>query len=212
MNKASAFALLCAFPLVAQITGRLSGKVEDATGAAIPGASIELFLPDNKAAVYNSQTSAEGYFNFIGLRAGRYDLSVQAPGFQSYLAKHIDIDPGRELTLATIKMKVGAVAETINVVAQAVGVQTANAEISTTVTIDRIRNLPVLDQQVIALIQTQAGVSILRGPTTINGLRTFLPDRPSLDQVAEFTIITSNANTLGGGVLVDDHDYSFGEQ
>ncbi len=224
MKKAIAFALFCAFPLLAQSTGRLSGKVEDITGAAIPGASVDLTLPGNKTPVYSSKTSAEGFYSFIGLRAGRYDLKVQAPGFQDYVAGAIDVDPGRELTLTAIKMTVAGMIESIDVVAQSTGVQTANAEISTTVTMHQILNLPVLDRQVIALIQTQAGVSHSRGFTAINGLRTstanvtldginiqdnffrrnsldFLPNRPSIDQVAEFTIVTSNANTtVGGGV------------
>jgi hypothetical protein len=224
MKKASAFALLCAIPLLGQNTGRLSGKVEDITGSAIPEASVDIALPGSITPIYSARTSAAGYYNFIGLRAGQYDLNVQAPGFQNYGARRIDIDPGRELTLSAIKMTISGVAESINVVAEAPGVQTGNAEISNTVTMEQIRSLPVLDRQVLALIQTQAGVSFSRGPTAINGLRTstssvtldginiqdnfarrtgldFVANRPSVDQVVEFTIITSNANaTVGGGV------------
>src|SRR4051794_1593622 len=125
MTRAIAFALFCAFPLVARNTGRLSGKIEDSSGAAIPGASVDLSLPGNKAAAYTAQTSAEGYYNFIGLRPGQCDLSVQAAGFQSYAARQIEIYPGRELALAVIQLTVGAVAETVDVTAQALGVQTA---------------------------------------------------------------------------------------
>ena len=63
MKRAIAFALLCTLPLLAQSTGRLSGKVEDATGASIPGASVEPSLPGHKTSVYNSKASSEDYYS-----------------------------------------------------------------------------------------------------------------------------------------------------
>ncbi|MEO8132296.1 MAG: carboxypeptidase-like regulatory domain-containing protein, partial [Bryobacteraceae bacterium] len=163
MKKAIAFTLFFVLPLSAQSTGRLSGKVEDSTGASIPGASVDLSLPASTAPVYNSTTSAEGYYSLIGLRPGRYDLTVQAPGFQNYVTKGIEVNPGRELTLTAIQLTLAGVVESIDILMQPTGVQTANAEVSATVSMRQIRNLPVLDRQVISLIQTQAGVSLSRG-------------------------------------------------
>lgn len=218
------FLLCCVSSVWAQNTGRLSGKVEDPGGASVPSASVELRLPESSAAVYSTATSEEGYFSFTGVQPGLYELTVTATGFQRHLTHQIKIDPARELAIPAIRLEIGSVVETVDVTASPAVVQTANAEVSTTVTAEQLRNIPTLDRQMITLVRTQAGVTNMRGPTVINGLRTstaavtidgvdiqdnflrsnsldFLPNRPTIDQVAEFTITTSNANaTVGGGV------------
>ena len=102
--------------------------------------------------------------------------------------------------------------------------QTGNAEISSTVSTEQVRRLPVLDRDPLSLIQTQAGVTFNgRANTVINGQRTsyanvtidginiqdnfirdnaldYLPNMLLLDEVAEMTVSTSNTNaTVGGG-------------
>ncbi len=100
--------------------------------------------------------------------------------------------------------------------------QTSNAEVSTTISNEQVRRLPLLNRSPLALITSQAGVSNGRGNTVINGQRTsysnvtldginiqdnfiranaldFLPNLLLLDQVAEFTISTSNTNATAGG-------------
>jgi hypothetical protein len=206
----------------AQNTGRIAGKVEDPAGASIPNAAISLSLPGVGDPAFTTTTSEEGYFSFIGIPPATYDLGIRSPGFQNQVLREVKVDPGRELSLPIIHLAIGAVAESIDVVAQATGVQTLNAEIASTVTSSQIQDLPVLDRQMITLVKTQAGVSDSRGPTTINGLRTsavnvtvdginvqdnffrrngldFLPNRPTTDQIAEFTLTTSNQNTTVGG-------------
>ncbi|MBM3728304.1 MAG: hypothetical protein FJW40_23125 [Acidobacteria bacterium] len=215
---------LAAGTLAAQNLGRFTGRVEDPAGAAVPGAAVGLSLPRSQAKLYVTQTSEQGYFALTGIQAGEYDVHIQSPGFQNKLISNLKIDPGRELSIPRIALEIGAVTETVNVTADAATVQTANAEVATTVTAGQVRNLPALDRQVINLIKTQPGVNTGRGPTSINGLRTstanvtldginiqdnyfrrnsldFMPNRPTVDQMAEFTITTSNsAATVGGGV------------
>ncbi|MFN0165996.1 MAG: TonB-dependent receptor domain-containing protein [Bryobacteraceae bacterium] len=209
----------------AQNTGRLSGKVEDPANAPVPNAEIQVSLPGSEKAVFSTATSSEGFFHLIGIPAGEYDLTIGAGGFRNYHARALKVDPGRELTLPVIRLELGSVVEAIEVSAQSAPVQTSNAEIATTVSSQQVLNLPTLNRQMITLIQTQAGVSDGRGPTSINGLRTsgtnvtidginvqdnyfrrssldFIPNRPTTDQVAEFTITTSNANaSVGGGAV-----------
>jgi hypothetical protein len=206
-----------------QNTGRITGKVEDPAGAAVANAEIRLSLPGSAEPAFSTVSSGEGYFSFIGVPPGTFDLAVQSDGFQNSIFRAIKVDPGRQLSLPVIRLEIGAIAETIDVVANATGVQTSNVEVSNTVTSAQIQDLPVLDRQMIVLIKTQAGVSDSRGPTTVNGLRTsavnvtvdginvqdnyfrrnaldFMPNRPTTDQIAEFTLTTSNQNaSVGGG-------------
>ena len=206
-----------------QVAGRLVGAVADVSGSPVPGAKVGVMLQGGKIAVLTSATNEDGLFAIPGVRPEFYDLTIEAAGFTPVTLRAVKVDPARETNLNTINLEVAAVAQTVEVSAQIQGVQTGSAEISTTVTNQQIRDLPVLDRQVISLLTTQAGVSDGRGATVINGMRTsfatvtmdginiqdnfirsnalsFIPNRITVDQVSEVTISTSNSNsTLGGG-------------
>jgi len=208
--------------VTAQDTGRLTGTILDPTGAAVTGAKVELFLPGGTAAVLATLTTGEGLFSFTGVRPVSYDLVVDASGFRGYRARQVKVDPGRETSLPPIRLELGARADSIEVTVGTTGVQTTNAEISTTITNEQVSRLPISDRNVLQLILTQPGVHTGRANTTINGLRTtyanvtldginvqdnflrgnsldFLPNLLFTDQVAEMTILTSNANASSGG-------------
>ncbi|MBI2686706.1 MAG: TonB-dependent receptor [Acidobacteria bacterium] len=215
--------VLCACAVWAQDAARLIGTVVDASGAGVPGATVSLALAGANGAAVRAKTGESGLFTIPGLRPGAYDLSVEANGFQRQSIRGLRLETGRELSLAAIRLEVGAVAETVEVTAGTAHVETANAEVSTTVTHEQISRLPVFNRSPLGLITTQAGVSSGRGPTTINGMRVsfsnvtldgvniqdnavrtnnldFLPNLLLLDQVAEMTISTSNVvSAVGGG-------------
>jgi len=110
----------------------------------------------------------------------------------------------------------------VEVSAQTAVVQTANAEVASTISNEQVRQLPMLNRSPLGLLLTQPGVSSnARSSTTINGLRPsytnitidginiqdnfirtnaldFLPNMLLLDQVAEFTVATSNTNAADG--------------
>ncbi len=219
---APAVALAICVPLAAQDTGRVSGSVVDPTGSAVPGAKVELYLAGGASAVLATTTTSEGLFSLIGVRPGFYDVIVEAPGFRKQTLRQIKIDPGRETSLPPVQLELGSVTEVVEVAATAPGVQTTNAEISTAITNEQVRRLPLLNRSPLSLIYSQPGVTSGRGNTVINGQRTsfanvtfdgvnvqdnfiranaldFLPNLLLLDQVAEVTIVTSNAGAMFPG-------------
>jgi hypothetical protein len=215
---------LCATALSAQVvTGRLTGLVEDAQGAAVPAAKISLALPGGATGIIESETTGAGTFSLTGIRPDFYDITVEKPGFRKYTQRNVKVDPGVETVLAAIRLEVGSVSEVVEVTESLTAVQVANAEVSTTVTNEQVKTLPLLDRSVTRLFYTQVGVTDGRGATVINGQRTtftsvtldginiqdnflrdngidFQPNRLMLDQLAEVTVSTSNTNsTVGGG-------------
>src|SRR5207248_6852478 len=136
----------------------------------------------------------------------------EAAGFQKQTVHSVKIDPASQTALPAIKMEIGAVTETVEVNASVQRVQTANAEITTTVTTEQVRGLPTIDRNVMTLIRTQPGVvQGGRGLTSINGQKTsftnvtldginiqdnflrdnaldFTPNRLRLDEVGEVSI------------------------
>jgi len=208
----------------AQIDGRVTGSVIDQSGASVPGAEVSLKLAGGAKPLLTTKTSIDGTFHFIGVRPGYYDVAVTAPGFREFVRKGIAIDAARETVVTQIILALRAELVDLNVVSDEQAVSTANAEISQTVSMEEIRNLPLLDRDPLGAMQLEAGV-VYNGNsnTVINGLRTsysdmtldginiqdnyirdnaldYSPNRPLLSQVREMTLVSSNGNAaLSGG-------------
>ncbi|MBY0374462.1 MAG: carboxypeptidase-like regulatory domain-containing protein, partial [Bryobacteraceae bacterium] len=216
--------LLVCVGLFAQATGRLTGVIQDASGAKVPGATVSLYLSGGNAPLLTAKTSSEGVFDFVTLRPALYDVHVEAAGFAKSVSGGIKVDPARETALPAISLQVASASQTIEVSESPLAVQTTNFEVATTVTQKQVEQLPILDRQIGNLFSLQAGVgSNNLTATVINGLRPsysaltldginvqdnwvrtngldFLPNRLTIGQVAEMTVSTSNSNaSLGGG-------------
>ncbi|MEQ1730133.1 MAG: carboxypeptidase regulatory-like domain-containing protein [Vicinamibacterales bacterium] len=73
--------LATAYPAAAQ-TGRALGSVTDPTGKAIKGAVIRAVNKDAALSELTSTTDNKGRFGIIGLRAGVWTFTAEAPGFE----------------------------------------------------------------------------------------------------------------------------------
>lgn len=209
--------------LFAQGTGRLSSVVQDASRSGVSNAAIRLTLAGGRETVLASETSRDGGFTLVGVPPGLFDLQVQKPGFTTQTFRGVKVDPSRETTLPPILLQVSPLAEMVEVKARELTVQTGNAEVSSTLSAEQIQRLPVLDRNVLSLIDTQAGTaSYHSNHTMINGQRTAftqieldgvglqegllrttsldsLPNQLLIGQVAEVTIVSSNPSAAMGG-------------
>ncbi|HXQ36332.1 MAG TPA: carboxypeptidase-like regulatory domain-containing protein, partial [Anaerolineales bacterium] len=78
-------------PLFAQLdTGGITGTVTDPSGAVVPGAHVTLTNTDTSVA-QTMPTTSTGTYSFSGVRPGAYSLTVEASGFEKYLAEGIQI-------------------------------------------------------------------------------------------------------------------------
>jgi len=132
---------LCAVPALSQSnTGRLVGTVSDASGA-IPGATV--VVKDNKTGKERTvTTSDDGSFSFAQLDPGIYTVTVTASGHKSFAANDAKIDVGRDYSLNPT-LEAGNISETITVTAGADVINSANAELSNTVSPRQIQELPL---------------------------------------------------------------------
>ncbi len=198
------------------------GSVEDPSGAAVPKATVNLILQGGSRSLVNTLTNAQGLFNVEALRPVYYDLKVEAPGFQTYRQENLKVDVGRATDLAPIKLKLASGTDSVTVTAAPETIQTNTAEVSSTVTREQIERLPVGDRYALSFISTQAGVAPTEYETVINGQRSsfsnvtldginiqdnyirtggldYIPNQLLLDQVQEFTVVTSNQGAAFGG-------------
>ncbi len=134
--------VLCAFCLTAQSLTSLTGTVADPSGAVIPGASITL---ENVAqGVKRGTTSdAAGRYTFAQVPPGDYRINGQAAGFTDVVINNVRLLVNTPATINVEFAKVGAVAETVLVSAEAVQVNTTDASLGHAFGTRPILELPV---------------------------------------------------------------------
>lgn len=223
----SLFFMLCVglVPAFSQTnTGRLVGTVASSDGV-ISGATVT--ITDDKTSKERVVVSAgDGTFTVSQLEVGTYTVKVTANGFKTFTATAVKIDIGRDFAL-TAALEIGRVEDAVTVAAGADVLNATNGELSNTVSTKQIIELPLNGRNPLNLIALQAGVSQNGAQnTSINGLRTsftnitrdglnvqdgfirsnatdFSPNRPSVDNIGEFTITTSNSGAdQNGGAQV----------
>src|SRR5688572_16688237 len=195
-------------------TGRLVGIVSDASGV-VPGANI--IVTDNKTGKERTVTASDdGSFTAPQLEPGAYTVTVTAPGHKTFTASDVKIDVGRDYTLNPV-LEAGNITENVTVIAGTDVINSANAELSNTVSPRQIQELPLNGRNPLNLITLQAGTSSNGAQfTSINGQRpsatnitldglniqdnfiranasSFTQILVSTDDVAEFTLTTQNA-------------------
>ena len=210
-----------------ELAATLTGTVTDASGAVVSGATIVVHSTETGADVRNVTTSSSGSFNITNLPAGRYTVTVNNAGFQTYVAKDVILNVAEKHTL-DVQLKAGQVSQTIEVMAENTPIQTTTAEESGTVTGDQVRELALNNRNFELLILLQPGVANqlpdkvgfgLQNNTSIsiNGARTgannytvdggdindsgsngTLLNTPGIDAIQEFTLERSNYDAAFG--------------
>jgi hypothetical protein len=99
------------------VSGRLTGRVADASGAALPGVTITMSSDMLRQPVV-LVTDEVGRYTSPLLPAGRYTVSFELGGFEPYTRQGVEIRAG-EVVVLDRQLVVGAVTENVEVVAPA---------------------------------------------------------------------------------------------
>ena len=130
-------------PLLAQsVTGQISGTVADQGGAAIVGAAVRL-THDLSKNIHNFKTDQDGNFLFTGLIPGNYSVHIEMAGFRGYDQRAIAVTAEERVSLHTIKLMIGDVASTVEVVAEVARVATESSDRSILVNQQMIEDTPI---------------------------------------------------------------------
>lgn len=211
----------------AQTLGRLVGVVRDPSGAGIPGATVTVKNEATGIEV-TAVTTNDGRFLLPQMAVGSYTVTVSITGFKTATYSAVKIEPGQEYSLP-VSLAVGDISESVLVEAGADLIHTTTPSITATVTQEQMLSLPLNGRNPIELIRLQAGVVGIptKASTAVNGgrptwteitqdginiqdnfIRTnsldFVPNRPTPDNVAEFTIVTNTqgVDAIGGASQV----------
>ena len=130
-------------PLSAQLAGKgaISGNIQDTTGAAIPNARI---IITNQATGVSTKTTSTGAgdYNVPTLDPGKYNVQVEAEGFQKQNQQNVQVN-ALEIVTYSPKLTIGASTETITVSTAPPQLQTENATLGATLEADMYSALPI---------------------------------------------------------------------
>jgi hypothetical protein len=122
--------------------GQVQGIVTDSSQAAVAGATVTL-RNSNTGVESTKQTDAAGAYLFDFVAPGNYSISVEASGFQKFQHSDITVLTRGDVSV-NAQLTVGAVAETVNVTGQAATVNFNTSTMTTMVTGQLLKDLPVL--------------------------------------------------------------------
>lgn len=144
------------------VTGQISGRVTDPTGAVVVGAPIQL-THDLSKQVREFTTDSSGAFLFVGLMPGVYSLHIAQPGFKAYDEKAITVAVLERVDLHEIKLEVGEVSTSVEVSARAVHVATDSSDRTMNITESQIMDIATRGRNPLNLIIALPGVQTLAG-------------------------------------------------
>ena len=213
-----------------EVTAAITGTVTDPSGAPIVGAAVTA-RDVARDTTYPTETNGDGFYYLAQLPVGKYELRVEAKGFQTALR------PAFELVLnqtarVDVQMTVGSVTETMQVSGAAPLLQTDSTQLGTLINSRTAESLPLSTGNINQLTLLAPGVvtpnlfgfqaaqnTFGTGRPYVNGAReqenNFLldgldnnqPDNndvayvPAPDAIQEFNLITGNAPADFGNYL-----------
>lgn len=137
------FLLLCIAPsfMLAQSTfGSIVGTVTDPSGAAVPSARVNVTnLAEN--ITVSLETDASGNYEALNLKAGTYQVSVEAPGFKTFRVAQVPL-AARQVVRVNAKLEVGVVSERIEVQALPALVTTDTQTVTSSLDTRMVLELP----------------------------------------------------------------------
>jgi hypothetical protein len=195
-----AFSVLGGYAQLAD-RGVITGIVTDATGAAVPDAQIKV-LNQETGVITQVGTNSAGNFSTPPLQIGLYTLEVQKEGFKAFSQTGIRL-MGAQTWRQDVKLEVGAVTQSVEVMATATQINTENPTVTHTVSETYYRDMPAVMGADIrlaeSLLQLQPG---------------FVPMQPNGDAIfrgSQFTSRINGGQTMATANWFDGAEFGYAE-
>src|SRR5690242_6925411 len=143
-TRAAVLALvLTAIPslLHAQTLGIVAGVVKDASGAVLPGVTIEAASPALIEKVRTATTDGSGLYRIVNLPPGTYSVTFSLAGFNTVKREGVNVAASFTATIDA-DMRVGALQETITVTGETPVVDLQSAAQTRAMTAQAFKELP----------------------------------------------------------------------
>ncbi|MGH9630511.1 MAG: TonB-dependent receptor domain-containing protein [Bryobacteraceae bacterium] len=143
-------------PVAAQFTtASLGGTVSDPSGGVVAGARVVVRNVDTGLSL-NSSTDSSGAYLFSRLPVGSYELTVENPGFTSYVQSGINLTVNQVATQDVV-LQLGQVTGKVTVQAEAELITTRTATAGQLIDTRRVVDLPLNGRSAQSLLYLAAG-------------------------------------------------------
>jgi hypothetical protein len=122
-------------------TAAIAGVARDATGAVLPGVTVEAASPALIEKVRTAVTDAQGNYKIVDLRPGTYTVTFTITGFSSFKREGLELTTGITANV-NAELKVGSLAETVTVTGASPVVDVQNSRTQTVLTREALDSLP----------------------------------------------------------------------
>jgi hypothetical protein len=146
--------------------GSISGTVLDATGAAVPAATVTLTnLGTSEKRTMQSDPS--GSYTFVNLVPGRYRIEAERSGFKHFTREPIVVEVQSAVRI-DIPMELGAVTQTVEVTAATPLLQPQTSDLGQVVAGRSVTDIPLNGRNPLALVSLVPGVVPQGNPSNGN--------------------------------------------
>ena len=187
------------------VRATILGVVRDATGAAMPGATVEV-RNVGTGVVQSVVTNEQGRYNTPDLAIGTYEVQASLSGFQRVVHKGIILRVGSQ-NVVDFTLPIGQIEETVTVTGESPIVDTTSSAVATTIEQKQIADLPLNGRnfaQLITLAPAVNWMSVMR-PLTSEVTLTWCTAARSPTAVRRFGMVSDFAaatlTLTGGGLL-----------
>ncbi|HEU4432246.1 MAG TPA: carboxypeptidase regulatory-like domain-containing protein [Pyrinomonadaceae bacterium] len=137
--------------------GKISGRVTDPNGAAVPGATVKI-TDLARAGTTTVTTNDAGLFDAPYLLPGTYQVLVETTGFKKAVLDKVSVAIN-ETSTVTITLDVGTVQETVTVTSDTTQLNQSDPNLGMTIDRKRVDELPSIHGDPYVLINLAPGVT-----------------------------------------------------
>src|SRR5258708_4570157 len=148
-----------------EVTAAIVGTVLDPSGAPIRDAVVVATDTDRGTSL-NAKNKEAGAYNITRVPVGTYSIKITAPGFQTAVQSGITLELNQTARI-DMKMKIGAISETVEVTGAAPILQTDRTEVSTVIDSRTNDELPLATRNYVQLTLLAPG-SVTPNPSSFN--------------------------------------------
>ena len=195
-----------AIPLQAQVTAAISGTVEDASGASVPGVTVTVRSLETGAS-RTFITDPAGNYTVVSLPLGPQELKAEKTGFKTAIRTGVVLVVGQQ-AVVNFRLELGDLVQQVTLVDRTPLINTTTASVSGLVGDRQIKDLPLNGRSFDNLITLNPGTvnySAMKsaGTSTSNGNTFSVEGRRTYENVfllngVEYTGSSQLAITPGG--------------
>jgi hypothetical protein len=120
--------------------GTLTGNVTDPANAVVPKVHIEATNTDTNVK-HETDTDDHGIYRFTDLQPGPYRVTIKAPSFKTFVENNVPVQASA-VNRVDVQLQIASAAETIEISADSVVLQTDKSDIHTEISETEVEQLP----------------------------------------------------------------------